>query len=546
VIHAFRARAAALGVGALIATAAASSTSAPDSAGPTEVGNAACRPCHSEIFDSYSRTPMARTSGSAAAGLVAGSFTHARSGIHYSLFDNDGTATLAFERPGDRSVAGRVALKYFVGSNTRGRTFLFAIDRFLYQSPINYYARSRSWDMSPGYADLAMMPLNHAVDPTCLFCHASRLAAPEPGTTNRFAADAFLQDGVGCERCHGAGSAHVAGRGHLIDPRALSPEARDSVCTQCHLEGQARIARAGRKLTDFRPGDRLSDTLAVFVVANAANAARGAVSHVESLAVSACKRRSGDRMSCLSCHDPHVQPEPAARVAYYRARCLQCHGPLAAGHHDEAPDCTACHMPRVESADISHTAVTDHRILKEPHSAPQGPAGDHLMAFGGTDVGERELGLAYAEMALRGNERAASEARQLLGKAVARYVSDPQVLTRLAWLDQSQHDLDKAEKLYEGSIAVDPNEPVAATNLGVILAERGAMTRALGVWRPAFERHPDASELGVDVALAMCKSGDWKDAEEAVQTVLEHNPDFQPARDIGAALARGPDACHGE
>ena len=94
-----------------------------------------------------------------------------------------------------------------------------------------------------------------------------------------------------------------------------------------------------------------------------------------------------------------------------------------------------------------------------------------------------------------------------------------------------------------GSVA---DEPVAATNLGVIFAERGSMRQALSVWRPAFERHPDASELGVDVALAMCRSGDWKDAEEAVRTVLEHNPDFLPARQVGAALARGPDACHAE
>ena len=64
--------------------------------------------------------------------------------------------------------------------------------------------------MSPGYADLETMPLNHVVDRTCLFCHASRVAAPEPGTTNRFDGEAFLQDGVGCERCHGAGSEHTS------------------------------------------------------------------------------------------------------------------------------------------------------------------------------------------------------------------------------------------------------------------------------------------------------------------------------------------------
>jgi len=486
---------------------------------------------------------MARTSGPARAGLIEGAFTHARSGIRYRVYAEGDQAMLSFERPGGRSVAGRVSLKYFVGSNTRGRTFLFTIDRFLYQSPINYYARARVWDMSPGYADLTSMPLNHVVDQTCLFCHASQVAMPENGTTNRFEGEAFGQEGVGCERCHGPGSEHVAGRGHMIDPPALDPAARDSLCTQCHLEGQARIARAGRTLTDFRPGDRLSDSVAVFVVANAANTARGAVSHVESLAVSACKRHSGDRMSCLSCHDPHVQPEPAARAEYYRGKCLQCHRALAVGHHVERPDCTACHMPRGQSADISHTAVTDHRILREPKAAPSGRVGDRLTAFGEAEAGDRERGLAYADIALRGDERAASEARRLLEGAVVRYPADPAVLTRLAWLEQARHKIAEAETLYEEAMAVDPDEPVAATNLGVILAERGQPARALDVWRPAFERHPDASELGVDLAVAMCQTGDWKDAEQTVRTVLAHNPDFEPGRQVGAALARGPLAC---
>lgn len=526
--------------------AAAPSTSGPETPAPFEVGNAACRGCHREIVDSYSRTPMARTSGPAAAGLVTGAFTHARSGMRYRVSVEGGTPTLAFDRAGDDGVAGRVALKYFVGSNTRGRTFLFAIDRFLYQSPINFYARSATWDMSPGYGALTSMPLNHVVDRTCLFCHASRVATPEAGTANRFAGEAFLQDGVGCERCHGPGSDHVAGRGHLLDPRTLAADARDSLCTQCHLEGQARIARAGRTLTDFRPGERLSDTLAVFVFANAASAARGAVSHVESLAASVCKRKSGDRMSCLSCHDPHDEPEPAVRTAYYRRKCLQCHQALAAGHHVDRPDCTGCHMPRVESADIGHTAVTDHRILRDPRGVVAGAAGDRLMPFGDTEAGDRELGLAYAEIALRGDERAAVEARRLLERAVTRFPADPQVLTRLAWLDQQRHDVDTAETLYEDALAVTPGEPVAATNLGVILAERGSITRALDVWRPAFHRHPDASELGVDIAVAMCRDGDWTDAEETLRTVVEHNPDFQPARRVGAALARGPDACPAE
>ena len=87
---------------------------------------------------------------------------------------------------------------------------------------------------------------------------------------------------------------------------------------------------------------------------------------------------------------------------------------------------------------------------------------------------------------------------------------------------------------------------MAATNLGVILAERGLTARAIDVWLPAFDRHPEASELGVDLSMGLCKSGDWKGAVDELRTVLAHNPDFDSARQMAAALARGPDACRGD
>ena len=86
----------------------------------------------------------------------------------------------------------------------------------------------------------------------------------------------------------------------------------------------------------------------------------------------------------------------------------------------------------------------------------------------------------------------------------------PEVLTRLAYLEQAGNRLDRAEALYEHSIDIDPSQPVAATNLGVILAERGLTVRALDVWRPAFARHPEASELGLDLALAAAGRGTGK------------------------------------
>jgi hypothetical protein len=506
------------------------------------VGNDACRRCHENLYGSYARTPMAQTSGAALEGLVTGSFAHARSGVMYRVFWNGEDAVLSYERPGDVSLRGTQTLKYYIGSNTRGRAFLFEIDGFLYQTPINYYAKDHLWGMSPGYDGLVEMQLNHAVDASCLFCHTGRVQSTVVGTANRFSGAPFLQNGVGCEMCHGPGSGHVNGGAPMINPATLSGERRDSVCLQCHLEGQSRIRRSGRRLEDYRPGDRLSDYLSIFVAADAAKTQPAAVSQVESLAASMCKRSAGDAMSCVTCHDPHLKPTAQASAAYYRNKCLTCHVRAAANSHFGAIECTSCHMPRLESADIAHTAVTDHRILRDPNNARTSPplARPRLVQFGNTRPDPRDLGLAYAELGLRGDQSAGREARRLLEMALARYPADPDVLTWLGYLHQRQDDRTGAAEFYERALKNEPHSALAATNLGVIYAQRGRMREALQLWRRTFDANPQASEVGVDLAIGLCAAGDAEDAGRVVNRVLRHNPDFRVARQLLKQSDDGP------
>jgi hypothetical protein len=500
------------------------------------IGNDACRRCHPAIADSYARTAMARTSGPAFPPLE-GSFLHKPSGVAYRVFQSDRKAWLAYDRVGERPLHGTQELKSYVGSNTRGRTFLFDIDGFLYQSPINYYADAHLWDMSPGYGQLRAMELNHPVDSTCLFCHASRVQPAAAQTVNRFVGMPFQQDGVGCERCHGPGSEHASRRGSMVNPAALPPDRRDDVCMQCHLEGEARIAKAHRTQEQYRPGAALSDYLAIFVRADAASQRRS-VSHVESLAASRCKRESGSAMSCISCHDPHVQPDAAARPTYYRAKCLKCDAPLASAHYSRKPDCTSCHMPRVDSADIGHTVVTDHRILRRrqedrPLPSSVGP----LVQFGTQSPDARDLGLAYGEVALRGDAVAAAEALRLLEQVRRERAPDADVLTRLGYLRQARGELDIAEKLYEEALAIDPSRAVVAANLGVFYVRRGALSRAIDLWRSAFENNPQLSDIGVNLGRALCARDDAAGAREVLQRVLEHNPDLDVARQARLEVA---------
>jgi len=277
---------------------------------------------------------------------------------------------------------------------------------------------------------------------------------------------------------------------------------------QCHLEGEARIARAGRSQEDYRPGDLLSDNVAIFVREDDARERRAAVSHVESIALSLCRRQSGGALSCITCHDPHVDPDPAAKADDYRARCVACHAPKSARHYPRQRDCTACHMPRVESADITHTVVTDHRIVRTPQpDRPRAAQVGRLVPFGNGPSNARDLGLAYGEVALRGNLFAGREALRLLDAARQEYPDDAEVLTRLGYLSQAAGNADAAMQYYEQVVNRDPSRAVAAANLGVFYAGRGMLRRALELWRTAFDTHPHLSEIGINLGRALCGIG---------------------------------------
>src|ERR1700722_15204562 len=161
------------------------------------IGNQACARCHAAIFESYARTPMAHASGPATENLIPADFLHKNSGVHYRIYSESNTVWLQFERPGDPAATGKRQLLYSIGSGRRGRTYLFAVDDFLFESPVNWYADRQQWDMAPAYGEVREIPLNLPAYPTCLRCHASGMSQPLDGTENRYATPLFSQAGVG-------------------------------------------------------------------------------------------------------------------------------------------------------------------------------------------------------------------------------------------------------------------------------------------------------------------------------------------------------------
>ncbi len=462
------------------------------------VGNNACAPCHAEIFQAYSATPMARSSGSVTTTIPPGSFRHAESKTEYRI-QSSGLV-----------IATRGALKmerqldYVIGSGVAGRSYLYSRDRFLFQAPVTWYSQQARWDVSPGYETDRVSRWNRPVKPECLNCHSSQIRFSR-AYQNRYAEPPFAQQGVGCERCHGPGSEHVQGNATIVNPAKLEPAKRDSVCAQCHMSGEARIDRTRRHWMDYRPGARLSDFAAYFVYDGTSKLK--ATSYVEKLSGSQCKIGSGDRLWCGTCHDPHRVPAPERRAAWYRAKCLSCHATDSCGR---GGDCTSCHMPKSKVVDVGHGVLTDHNIPKRPGAITGARNLWKLTPFSVNDRGDRELGLAYAELFFQsGDQRQEREAIRLLS-AVA---LDREVQLALANLYEQRGDFTQALTLYSKG-RDDPGLTPVLVNLGVYFGLNGRMNEAIAVWKGVLNQDPCLIEAAQNLQKAFNAAGDIAGIED--------------------------------
>ncbi|MGO9256176.1 MAG: tetratricopeptide repeat protein [Bryobacteraceae bacterium] len=488
------------------------------------VGSKVCGNCHGEIYRKYAATPMAITSGSAASATVPEQSFPANSGYRYSIVHRDRRLVLEFGKE-------RRELAYFVGSGASARSYLMAVDGFLYEAPATYYSRPGAWAPSPGYDRYSYPFLTRAIAPACLQCHATGVQ-PIPGTQNGYQSPPFLEGGVGCERCHGPGAAHAASgkRGDIVNPAALPPEQRDSVCAQCHLSGEIRVDRAGKSMTGFIAGGKLSAYTIAFV-RTASSPGMKVTSHVEDLAQSACSRASGDRLWCGACHDPHFVPPQAEKAAWFRSKCQNCHAPNVCQRGD---NCIACHMPGTPVTDADHVVYTDHSIPRRAVPRNRKPAsGAPLVAFGGTPPDPRDLGLAYAIVALR-EQNAVYSARafDLLREAERQNPNEPQTLAYLADLYKSRKDDQNAEKLYRRLYALDPAQSSAPMNLGAYEMERGHNEEAIRLFQEALRISPALVLVRLNLAAALIRTGKIAEARTVLEKALWFNPSFKAARDL--------------
>lgn len=513
--------------------------------------DAACASCHRDLYEHYEKTPMANASGPAVDGYLPGSFVHGPSGIHYKISEETGHVWLSYERKdANRPLDGRQELRYFLGSGRRGRTFLFEQDGYWFEAPINWYGKKQVWDMAPNFLGAREMPLTLPVDPGCLHCHASGVVSALPDARNHYAGEPFASGGITCAECHGDATAHLAsgGKVHMLRIDTLQPVRRDSVCLNCHLEGMVGVSRLGRRIEDFKPGDDLFDYTLFFVSRNEDGSGGRATSQWEALLKSACKRASGDKLTCTTCHDPHRSPAAEDKVAYYRQKCLGCHNApgFAERHHTENPDCTMCHMARPPANDIAHEQITDHWIRKRvsEERLPQATDGT-LETVGGMTASDREFGLAYAQMAQRGDQAAGGRALELLRKAEeeGEATKDHELHSQLGFLEQIEGKTGAAEEEYQMALEADSYDALAAGDLALIEVKQNHVDTAIRLWQSVVEHDPTQSAAAVNLAVVECAEGERDAALKALDRTLDFSPDDGAAREFGTQIRSGHRLC---
>jgi hypothetical protein len=292
--------------------------------------------------------------------------------------------------------------------------------------PLAWNQRAQQWVAAPDY--------NTAQDGTwskaCAGCHevGLTLAADADGLVTEYAA---ASSEMGCEKCHGPASDHLAhfDPRFIVNPRYLTAQAAREVCAQCHSQGVASASPAGafgfawndaaavgggnfipgvHQLSDFMTGPGFGDPDFYWP------AGFPAADHLTATDLGASTHATNpyQKVTCSDCHSGHAgaggptsfvraDETTGDRYAFQdndaalrdNVVCLACH----AGHGSFAAlalsDAAAYHVAaggkvqkdgaawtvsagdQAAAASLVATTVTAHMLAKSACTAPYDPTG---------------------------------------------------------------------------------------------------------------------------------------------------------------------------
>jgi predicted CXXCH cytochrome family protein len=555
-----------------------------------------CAECHPEIARRYAATGMARSFYRLARRTEAGEFQnprafyHAASDRHYETRVEDGRYfLLRYELEGSRRInVLEREIHYVLGSGNRARSYLHRTpDNRLIQLPLTWYtARGGYWEMSPGYDRADHLDFRREIDFECFACHNAypdvEAGADSYGMPSRFPFN--LPQGIDCQRCHGPGARHIvaarAGRGAvrdaIVNPARLTPSLQREICMQCHLETTSgplphSILRHDAGWFSYRPGQPLA-SWALFFDHPEDSPLREKFEVVSSfyrLRKSACFQRSGDRMTCTTCHDPHAPAAGDGANHRYDQACLGCHA--QATQHAKA-GCAGCHMPKRPANDAPHVVMTDHLVQRRPAAAPgaaldepyRGPV---KLYYPQTSAKDPELrlyeavaqvrdasnltaGIPRLQQALRNatprtgffhfelaealrqagrHAEAAAMYREALRRAGVRPAWQLGLANALA----ATGNLEQAAGAAEQGLKRWPGDARLANLLGDLYGRSGRTAAAIRILEGVSATLPEAA---INLGVVLSAAGRLEEARQAFERAMLHQPDSASAHNNLAVL----------
>ena len=329
------------------------------------VGEKACAPCHSKIFEDSNRNRHTQ------------SYIHGKDLLSLPLPEkpladpSDPSVTHAYKKVNDHievetkvgSELFKAVVDYAFGTPDRYVTMTKRDDAGTYRAcRLSYYHEptTEGWDLSAGDAVDPGTTGKYLGKPVamqggvmrCLYCHTTNTRSGKnrvgPETADR---------AIGCERCHGPGGNHIAAIAASFPDLAIANVKKESaeevtkLCADCHNLNPPEVMISTPR-TD--PGWVRSPGV--------------------TLTWSRCYTESGGGLTCLTCHDPHQSARDS--VAASLKACLDCHSggtkgqPRKVCRVNPTGDCLSCHMPPVPNKSL-HLSLTDHYIRIRTESASE-------------------------------------------------------------------------------------------------------------------------------------------------------------------------------
>lgn len=326
------------------------------------VGSQACEKCHAQIYQRWTKTPMAN--------VVRDPRTHPNAIIPDLATNNV-----------SRFSKEQVAFVY--GSLWKQRYFTRIGDDY-FPFPAQWDVGNRTWRpyMVPAKGGDwwgSLYPPDNMQRPTGSTCDGCHSVDYNVQTKQ------VAEWNVGCERCHGPGSEHVAhtSRENIRNPAHLDDIAASDTCISCHSQGQPTSNPIEGRFYDWPVGYHVGLKLQDFWKLEDCTLGQTTFYYFPDCTAHKNRMQGNDfvqsvmyrhGITCSSCHDVHGTANYAQLRKPANQLCLDCHGPTSPNgphtatleehsHHKEGSpgnECVACHMPAIESEGVPGAFVHAH------------------------------------------------------------------------------------------------------------------------------------------------------------------------------------------